>query len=278
MLQSENYDLYMDIQKRTNGELFLGVAGPVRSGKSTFIRQFMSQAVLPGMEEYRKNITVDELPVSGKGTLITTVEPKFVPREAIELNIGEDVHIKLKLIDCVGYVVEGATGIYDNGNERMVKTPWFKEEIPFTKAADIGTEKVIRDHATVGIVITGDGSFGEIGRQQFISAEEKTVNELKMIGKPFVIVLNCVQPHSEHTQKLAEEMSERYGVACLPVNCDQMKTEDIYDIMRAILYEFPVISVNFYMPKWVNMLPEEHEHALARWKLLYFIGKIIDRI
>ena len=258
MFQSEDYDLYQDIQTRTNGELFLGVVGPVRTGKSTFIRRFMSQAMIPGMAAESQTMTTDELPVSGKGTLITTVEPKFVPKEAVRLKMSEQVQIQVRLIDCVGFVVDGATGIYDNENERMVKTPWFEEEIPFTKAAGIGTEKVIKDHATVGIVLTCDGSFGEIGREQFVPAEERTVAQLKEIGKPFICIINTVNPYGEAVCELAETMSEKYGVTCLPVDCDHMQADTVHRIMQAILYAFPVTAVNFFMPGWISMLDENH--------------------
>lgn len=256
MFQTEDYNLYQDIQTRTNGELFLGVVGPVRTGKSTFIRRFMSQAMIPGMSPQSQTMTTDELPVSGKGTLITTVEPKFVPKEAANLKMNDQVQIQLRLIDCVGFVVEGATGIYDQDKERMVKTPWFDEEIPFTKAAGIGTEKVIKDHATAGIVLTCDGSFGDIKREQFIPAEEKTVARLKEIGKPFICIINTVHPYGEAASKLAEELSEKYKVTCLPVDCDHMQADTVHRILEAILYAFPVTSVNFFMPGWMDMLDE----------------------
>lgn len=258
MNQSGEFDLYQDIQTRTHGQLFLGVVGPVRTGKSTFIRRFMNQVVIPNMENEDKSVATDELPVSGKGTLITTVEPKFVPKEAVKMTMGNHIDIKIKLIDCVGYVVEGATGVFDKESERMVKTPWFDEEIPFTKAAQIGTEKVINDHSTIGIVVTCDGSFGEIKREEFIPAEERTVMELKQIGKPFVIVLNSSRPYSEETKAMAEEIGEKYNVSCLPLNCDQLKNEDMEKILQTVLYEFPVTALNFYVPKWMDMLCETH--------------------
>lgn len=259
MLQQEEFNLYKDIQTRTNGELFLGVVGPVRTGKSTFIRRFMNQVVIPNMESSQQKLATDELPVSGKGTLITTVEPKFVPKEAVEMAVGENINIKIRLIDCVGFIVDGATGVFDQEKERLVKTPWFNDEIPFSQAAHIGTQKVINDHATIGIVVTSDASFGEINREQFEDAEEQTVQELKKIGKPFIVILNSSKPYSENTQELSEQLSLKYGVACVALNCDQIRQADIHKIMEAILYEFPVTAVNFYMPKWIDILPYEHE-------------------
>lgn len=276
MIEHKAFNLYRDIQTRTGGELFIGVVGPVRTGKSTFIRRFMNQMVIPEMEEADQRLATDELPVSGKGTLITTVEPKFVPKEAVSVSFNEGkIDVKLRLIDCVGYVVEGATGVMDNENERMVKTPWFKEEIPFSQAAHIGTTKVIKEHSTIGIVVTGDGSFGEIAREQFEPAEEKTVTELKEIGKPFIIVLNSARPFSEDTKKLCEAMEQKYEVTVRPVNCDQLRREDVHEIMTAVLLEFPISAVNFYMPKWLEMLPQEHE---IRTAVLTSIKNFMDKV
>ena len=200
----------------------------------------------------------DQLPLSGSGTLITTVEPKFIPREAVELSLGEDVSMKLRLIDCVGFLVPEATGNMENEKERMVKTPWFQEAIPFHQAAEIGTRKVIAEHSTLGLMVTADGSFGEIPRQNFEEAEARTVEELKKQGKPFLILVNSVKPYREETQKLTRDLSEKYGVSALAVNCDQLRSEDIVKIMECLLYEFPVRQVEFYIPKWVELLPLEH--------------------
>lgn len=276
MIEHKAFNLYRDIQTRTGGELFIGVVGPVRTGKSTFIRRFMNQMIIPEMAEADKSLATDELPVSGKGTLITTVEPKFVPKEAVNVSFNEGkIDVKLRLIDCVGYVVEGATGVMDNEKERMVKTPWFKEEIPFSQAAQIGTTKVIKEHSTIGIVVTGDGSFGDISREQFEPAEEKTVAELKEIGKPFMIVLNSARPFSEDTKKLCEAMEQKYDVTVRPVNCDQLRREDVHEIMTAVLFEFPISAVNFYMPKWLEMLPLEHE---IRTAVLTSIENFMDKV
>ena len=253
------HNLYKDIQFRTGGEIYLGVVGPVRTGKSTFIKRFMDQMVLPYMtEEHEKVRAQDELPQSSGGKTITTTEPKFIPKEAAKITLAEDIDVKVRLIDCVGYMVEGASGHLEDEAERMVKTPWSAEEIPFTKAAEIGTRKVINDHSTIGIVVTCDGSFGEIPRDNYVSAEERTIQELKKIHKPFIVLVNSKKPHSEEAMKLAESIGNKYQVSAMPVNCEQLKKEDIHAILERILYEFPLTMIEFYMPKWVEMLPNNH--------------------
>lgn len=256
----DTFDLYKDMKARTNGEIYIGVVGPVRTGKSTFIKRFMDVLVLPKMEdEHSIARTKDELPQSASGRTIMTTEPKFVPKEAAEISLSEDVKVKVRLIDCVGYMVEGASGHVEGNAERMVKTPWFDYEIPFTKAAGIGTRKVIHDHATIGIVITTDGSIGDIERDNYRSAEAQTIKELKAIGKPFVVLVNSVKPYSEEAENVAEELEQEYGVKALPVNCEQLKEEDIYRILKEVMFEFPVSEIQFFVPKWVEMLPREHE-------------------
>lgn len=251
--------LYKDIQFRTGGDIYLGVVGPVRTGKSTFIKRFMDIMVLPYMsEEHEKERAQDELPQSSGGKTITTTEPKFIPKEAAKITLGEDIDVNVRLIDCVGYMVEGASGHMEDDTERMVKTPWSAEEIPFTKAAEIGTKKVINDHSTIGIVITCDGSFGDIPRDNYLSAEERTISELKKIHKPFIVLVNTAKPYSEEAARLAEEIGRKYQVSAMPVNCEQLKKEDIHMIMEKILYEFPLTMIEFYMPKWVEMLPAAH--------------------
>lgn len=255
----KEFDLYKDIQTRTGGEIYLGVVGPCRTGKSTFIKRFMDLMVLPMMEdENAKERTIDELPQSAAGKTIMTTEPKFIPKEAATITLDKDVEAKVRLIDCVGFMVDGATGHMEEGAERLVKTPWFTEEIPFTKAAEIGTQKVIADHSTIGIVVTTDGSFGEIPRDNFVFPEERTVRELKKIGKPFVVILNSKKPYSVETTDLSKELEEKYGVSVLPLNCEQLKKDDIYKILESVLYEFPVFKMEFYMPKWVEMLESDH--------------------
>ncbi len=254
------YDLYNDIQSRCGGEIYIGVVGPVRTGKSTFIKRFMDLMVLPNMvESYEKERAVDELPQSAGGKTITTTEPKFIPKEAAKLSLGDGIEARVRLIDCVGYMVEGASGHMEDDAERMVKTPWYAEEIPFTQAAEIGTRKVINDHSTIGIVITCDGSFGDIPRENYLAAEERTIKELKKLKKPFVVILNTAKPYGEEAARQAREIENQYGVSVMPVNCEQLKKEDIHQILENILYEFPLTMIEFYMPKWVEMLPANHK-------------------
>ena len=235
------FQLYKDIQARTKGEIYIGVVGPVRTGKSTLIKRFMDVLVLPHMEdEHEKAQTRDELPQSASGRTIMTTEPKFVPKEAAEISLSEETNVRVRLIDCVGYMVEGASGHIEGGQERQVKTPWFDYEIPFTKAAEIGTRKVIREHATIGLVVTTDGSIGEIPGENYREAQERTIRELQEIGKPFVVLVNSRRPLGEEAGRLARELEETYGVRALPVNCEQLKEEDICRILEAVLYEFPV--------------------------------------
>ncbi len=255
----EKYNVYKDIKARTGGEIYLGVVGPVRTGKSTFIKRFMEQLVLPQMEdEHKRNQTRDELPQSAAGKTIMTTEPKFIPKEAALIQPAEGIQAKVRLIDCVGFMVEGASGHVENQRERLVKTPWFEEEIPFTRAAEIGTQKVIKDHSTIGLVITTDGSFGDLKREAYISAEETAIQELKNIGKPFLVLLNSDRPYSEETVHLAREMEEQYQVSVMPVNCEQLKSEDICRILERVLKEFPVTEVDFFIPKWLEILPGSH--------------------
>ena len=255
----ENFQIYRDIQARTGGDIYIGVVGPVRTGKSTFIRRFMELTALPGMEEEKQSEVRDQLPLSGSGKLITTVEPKFIPKEAVPVLLGGEQKVKVKLIDCVGFLVKYASGHMEEGRERMVKTPWFEKSIPFHEAAQIGTRKVIQEHSTIGLVITTDGSFGEIPRENFLEAEEKTVSELKKQGKPFLILINSQTPNREETLKLARELQEKYNVTALTVNCEQLRKEDIPRILENILYEFPVSEIQYYIPKWLEMLPMDHE-------------------
>ncbi|MDD3403439.1 MAG: stage IV sporulation protein A [Hespellia sp.] len=258
-VEDKTFDLYNDIQIRTGGEIYIGVVGPVRTGKSTFIKRFVDLLVLPHMtDENMKMRTRDELPQSAAGTTIMTTEPKFIPKEAAEISLSVDMKVKIRLIDCVGYMVEGALGHIENQEERMVKTPWFDYDIPFTKAASIGTQKVIRDHATIGIVVTTDGSIGELPRERYVEPEKKAISELKTIGKPFLVLLNTQKPYGDEAKKMAEDMENEYGVGVVPVNCEQLKAEDINQIMKQVLYEFPISEVQFYIPKWVEMLSREH--------------------
>lgn len=254
------YDIYRDMNVRTGGELYIGVVGPVRTGKSTFIKRFMDELVLPLIaDEHEKQRTMDELPQSSGGKTITTTEPKFIPKEAASLKLMDDVEIKVRLIDCVGFMVDGAAGHLEEDQERMVHTPWSEQPIPFTQAAEIGTEKVIRDHATIGMVITTDGSFSEIPRENYKEAEKRTIQELQKLGKPFLVLVNSSKPYSEEARRTAAEVSEQYHVHAIPMNVEQLKKEDIHMLMEQILLEFPVKCIRFYMPKWVGVLGEDEE-------------------
>ena len=267
----ETFNLYKDIQTRTGGEIYIAVVGPVRTGKSTFIKRFMDLLVIPNIEDvHSKERAIDELPQSAAGKTIMTSEPKFIPKEAVEINFGEDVKASVRLIDCVGYMVEGASGHIEDNQERLVKTPWFEYEIPFTEAAEIGTQKVINEHSTIGIVITTDGSFGDIPRENYKEAEERTIYELKHLGKPFIVLLNTNRPYSEETTKLAESLALQHNVTVLPVNCEQLRKEDIHHIMEKVLTSFPVTRLNFYLPKWTELLSNDH------WLKKDFIQKVME--
>jgi stage IV sporulation protein A len=255
----KEFDLYKDIQGRTDGEIYIGVVGPVRTGKSTFIKRFMDLFVLPNIgDEHAKQRAMDELPQSAAGKTIMTTEPKFIPQEAALITLADESQIRVRLIDCVGFMVDGASGHLEGDENRMVKTPWYGDEIPFVDAARIGTEKVIRDHATIGVVVTTDGSIGELARDNYRNAEQTTVTKLQEIGKPFVIVLNTVHPYNSQTLELQERLEEQYRARVIPMNCQQMRREDVLAVMRAILYEFPVTQIDYRIPKWTEMLPLSH--------------------
>lgn len=270
------FHLYRDIETRTKGEIYIGVVGPVRTGKSTFIKRFMDVLVLPHMEDgHDRTRTRDELPQSASGTAVMTTEPKFVPKEAASIQLEDDVTVKVRLIDCVGYMVEGASGYMEKEMERQVKTPWFVEEIPFTRAAAIGTRKVICDHSTIGIVVTTDGSIGEIPRGNYLPAEERTIQELKTIGKPFVVLVNTKKPYGEEAARVAEEIQEKYKVTALAVNCEQLREEDIHRIMEQVLFAFPVSEVRFFIPKWTEMLPRDNK---IKEDLLSYARKVLEGV
>ena len=270
------FELYKDIEKRTNGEIYLGVVGPVRTGKSTFIKRFMDLLVLPNMEDaHARARTQDELPQSASGKTIMTTEPKFVPKEAAEIKLGENVKAKVRLIDCVGYMVEGATGHVENDEERQVKTPWFDYEIPFTKAAAIGTRKVIFDHSTIGIIVTTDGSIGQLPRENYRQAEERTIQELKSIGKPFIVLVNTTKPFSEEAKRVVREMEENHSVKAMAVNCEQLREEDVHRIMEKLLLAFPVSEIHFHIPKWIEMLSNTHK---VKEELIKYVKQVMDEI
>ncbi len=252
---NQEFNLYRDISQRTGGEIYVGVVGPVRTGKSTFIKRFMDLMVLPQIEnEHERTRTQDELPQSSGGRMITTTEPKFIPKEAAQIEISDGINVKVRLIDCVGYMVDGAAGHMEEDVERMVKTPWSREEIPFTQAAEIGTRKVIQDHSTIGIVVTTDGSFGEIPRSAYKPAEEQTITELKELGKPFVVLVNTTKPYSDEAKNIAAELEKKHEIKAIPVNIEQLRRDDITMILEQIMYEFPVSVIEFYTPKWMDIM------------------------
>ena len=255
----ENLDIYKDIAERTDGDIYVGVVGPVRTGKSTFIKKFMELLVLPNIDnEYKRERAIDELPQSAAGKTIMTTEPKFIPNEAVEITIADNLKLKTRMVDCVGYLVNNAIGYLEDDMPRMVKTPWYEEEIPFEEAAEIGTRKVIAEHSTIGILVTTDGSITDIPREDYINAEERVVKELKELNKPFVIVLNSDDPFSDYTKALAKKLEEKYGVSVLPTDCARLDIEDIDDIFSKILYEFPIETINIDFPRWVDGLPDDH--------------------
>lgn len=254
-----NNDIYSSIAKRTDGDIYIGVVGPVRTGKSTFIKKFMESLVIPNItSEFRKERAIDELPQSAAGKTIMTTEPKFIPEEAVEIKLSDNAVFNVRMIDCVGYIVPAAIGYIENEAPRMVMTPWFEEEIPFAMAAEIGTQKVIKEHSTIGLVVTTDGSITDIPRDEYCDAEERVINELSEINKPFVIILNCLDPKSSSAQQLASELEDKYSTPVIPVNCLELDEQGISDILRQVLYAFPVKEVNITMPKWITALEKDH--------------------
>ena len=250
----EKLEIIKNLTDRTGGDLYLGIVGAVRTGKSTFIKKFIETLVVPNIEdEYEKKRCLDEIPQSAQGKMIMTTEPKFVPSTAAKINM-DDFSCNIRLVDCVGYVIEGSQGYEDENGPRMVRTPWYDDEIPFVEAAEIGTEKVIKDHSTIGILVTTDGSFGEIPRNNYIEAEQRIVNELKDIGKPFIIVLNSAHPTLPETERLAEKLNNEYNVPVLPLSVENMNEKEIYSVLRESLYEFPVTEVRVNIPDWIACL------------------------
>lgn len=255
----EKYDVYKDITARTGGDIYLGVVGPVRTGKSTFITKFMEKMVIPNISnKLQKQIATDEMPQSADGKTIMTTQPKFVPANGVRVQFKNKVSANVRLVDCVGYFVEGAVGHKEDEKPRLVKTPWSNDDIPFEKAAEIGTKKVIQEYSTIGIVLTTDGSFGDISRENYIKAEERVVNELRAINKPFVIVLNCKDPSSNSAKALASQLEEKYGVFVSLVNATELSVDDINGIMEKVLLEFPMHSFDVRIPKWMQALPSDN--------------------
>ena len=265
-----NSTIYQDIATRTAGDIYIGVVGPVRTGKSTFIKSFMEQLVLPNMEDmYLRERARDELPQSGSGRTIMTAEPKFVPEEAVRIALEGGADFDLRLIDCVGYMVEGAMGQFEDDKPRMVRTPWFREEIPLAQAAEVGTRKVITEHSTIGIVVTTDGTIGEIPREAYVAAEERIIRELQDIRKPFCILLNSTQPSAPAARELQRALEEKYGVACLAANCQTLGRTEIEEILSAVLYEFPAREYRISLPAWVTMLPADDPLQMSLYQHVY---------
>ncbi len=251
--------IYESIARRTQGDIYIGVVGPVRTGKSTFIKRFMESLVIPKIDNiYRKERARDELPQSGSGRTVMTAEPKFVPEEAVQITIDGGAALSVRLIDCVGYLVPGAVGVTEDGLPRMVTTPWFEQEIPMTEAAEIGTRKVIAEHCTIGIVVTTDGTITDIPRENYLEAEERVISELKALGKPFLVLLNSASPGSETAQSLCAEIARKYQVTCICADCLELDCQTVTDIIQGVLYEFPIQQLELDLPAWVDALPFEH--------------------
>ncbi|HBI05176.1 MAG TPA: stage IV sporulation protein A [Paenibacillaceae bacterium] len=255
----ERVDIFKDIAERTGGDIYIGVVGPVRTGKSTFIKRFMESVVIPNIpSELERVRATDELPQSAAGKIIMTTEPKFVPNNAVEINVSDGLEINVRLVDCVGYAVDGARGYEDENGPRMITTPWYEEPVPFEEAAELGTRKVIKEHSTLGVVITTDGTITDIPRREYIEAEEKVINELKEVGKPFVVVINSQQPNHPDTMSLRGELEEKYDVPVLALSADTMGEREGLDVLREVLFEFPVHEVNVNLPSWVMVLHDSH--------------------
>ena len=269
----QDNSIYRDIAKRTGGDIYIGVVGPVRTGKSTFIHRFLDSIVLPNIEdEYDKQRTIDEIPQSATGRTVMTTEPKFVPDESVKISVGE-TELNVKMIDCVGYMVDGALGSEEDGVQRMIMTPWSEEAMPFTEAAELGTSKVIGEHSTIGMLVTTDGSITDIPREDYIEAEERVASELKKLGKPFAIVLNSAHPGSDEAKALALELEEKYGVPVALVSCPDLNSEDIREILALVLGEFPIKELRFKLPDWTLALPSDHR---LRCDMLECISRFTD--
>lgn len=252
-------DIYSDIARRTDGDIYIGVVGPVRTGKSTFIKQFMEKLVIPNIDsDYRKERAIDELPQCAAGKTIMTTEPKFIPEEAVEVSLENSGKFSVRMIDCVGYIIPSSIGYFENEAPRMVVTPWFENEVPFNMAAEVGTQKVITEHSTIGLVVTTDGSITDLPREEYEECEERVINELRQINKPFIVLMNCVYPKSEEAVLLAERLTEKYSTPVIPVNCLDLEEDTIKEIMTQILFAFPIKEINIEMPRWITSLKKNH--------------------
>ena len=272
-------NIYRDIVERTAGDIYIGVVGPVRTGKSSFIKRFMETVVIPHMDnDFRRDRAIDELPQSAAGKTIMTTEPKFIPEDAVKVEMDGGAQMNLRMIDCVGYIVPSSLGYVENGQPRMVRTPWFAEAIPFNMAAEIGTEKVIREHSTIGLVVTTDGSISDIPREEYEEAEERVVEELKEIDKPFAILLNCTDPDSRAAQDLAKRLEEKYAAPVLAVNCMDLSESDIREVLALVLKEFPIKEICIDLPRWIVVLEKEHWLKRAIFECLEQVCKPIHRL
>jgi len=274
-----NKNIYQDIATRTDGDIYIGVVGPVRTGKSTFIKRFMDALVLPNIQVEAKRVRAnDELPQASSGRTIMTTEPKFIPEEAVEIILPDMAHFRVRMIDCVGYIVPSSLGYIENNQPRMVKTPWYENEIPFNMAAEIGTKKVISEHSTIGLVVTTDASISEIPREEYEEAEERVIDELKELKKPFIVLLNCTQPQSQEAQTLAETLTEKYDVPVIPVNCLELTEDEIKQILSKILFEFPIKEVSIELPEWMVSLDRDHWLKNSTFKAIYDASEKLARM
>nr|WP_319488071.1 stage IV sporulation protein A [uncultured Caproiciproducens sp.] len=285
----EERNIYSDISQRTNGDIYIGVVGPVRTGKSTFIKKFMDTIVVPNMESnYRRDRAIDEMPQSAAGRTIMTTEPKFIPEQAVKVKVDDSATFSVRMIDCVGYIVPSALGYIENDMPRMVMTPWYDEPIPFNMAAEIGTKKVITEHSTIGLVVTTDGSISDIPREEYEEAEERVISELKEISKPFIVLLNCTVPDSNSSVSMAAQMQEKYKVPVLPVNCLELEETKIREILSKVLFEFPVKAIKVDMPRWLSSLEKNHwlrsavygsiQNSASKISRIREVGTVIDDI
>ena len=275
----EERSIYKDIAERTQGDIYIGVVGPVRTGKSTFIKRFMDTLVLPNIEgDYQRERATDELPQSAAGRTIMTTEPKFIPEDAVEISLPGEAKLKVRMIDCVGYIVPSSLGYVEGEQPRMVQTPWYDQQIPFNMAAEIGTRKVISEHSTIGLVITTDGSISDIPRDEYEEAEERVINELKEINKPFIVLLNCMYPNTNNAHALAAKLMDKYAVPVVPVNCLELDEEEIRQILSQVLFEFPVKEISIDLPRWITSLKPDHWLRSAVCKAVEEAAKDITHI